>query len=83
MALSPCPECSKIISDQAFFCPNCGYPLHPQVKNVLVKTVRGITDIAKNIFSFFISAIFLLLSVGVLMYVSIRAFDFLSRNYLK
>ncbi|MFC1743509.1 zinc-ribbon domain-containing protein [Candidatus Riflebacteria bacterium] len=25
MALIPCEECSKEISDKATFCPNCGY----------------------------------------------------------
>jgi hypothetical protein len=27
MALIDCPECAKSISDQAFACPSCGYPL--------------------------------------------------------
>lgn len=27
MALFPCPECNHNISDMAFSCPNCGYPL--------------------------------------------------------
>lgn len=26
MALIPCPECNKEISDKAKSCPNCGYP---------------------------------------------------------
>lgn len=28
MALIPCPECKKEISDQAEACPNCGFPLN-------------------------------------------------------
>ena len=27
MALIKCPECGKEISDQAEFCPHCGYPI--------------------------------------------------------
>ena len=27
MALITCPECSKSVSDQARFCPDCGFPL--------------------------------------------------------
>jgi len=27
MALINCPECNKSLSDKAFSCPNCGYPL--------------------------------------------------------
>jgi len=27
MALFNCPECNKLISDQAFDCPQCGYPV--------------------------------------------------------
>lgn len=31
MALIKCPECGKQISDQAHFCPDCGYPLRDHV----------------------------------------------------
>ena len=27
MAMIPCPECTKQISDKASNCPNCGYPI--------------------------------------------------------
>ena len=27
MALITCPECTGTISDKAYFCPHCGYPL--------------------------------------------------------
>ncbi len=27
MALTQCPECSGTVSDKAYFCPHCGYPL--------------------------------------------------------
>ena len=30
MALSPCPECNREISDKAEFCPHCGYKLIPE-----------------------------------------------------
>lgn len=31
MALVPCRECNKEISDKAAACPHCGMPMHPQV----------------------------------------------------
>lgn len=30
MALISCPECGKMISDKAKFCPSCGYPIDTQ-----------------------------------------------------
>lgn len=33
MALIPCPECGKMISDKAKFCPACGYPLQATFYN--------------------------------------------------
>lgn len=32
MALTPCPECNKQISDKAYACPGCGYPISPAAK---------------------------------------------------
>ena len=29
MALTQCPECSGLVSDKAYSCPHCGYPLKP------------------------------------------------------
>lgn len=31
MALIPCPECGNSISDKAFSCPSCGYPVNPAI----------------------------------------------------
>jgi uncharacterized membrane protein YvbJ len=83
MSLVPCPECGKIVSDQAFICPHCGYPLHPHIKSIVAKAVKVLTEIAKNIFSFLISLILLLVSIGLLIYVSIKAFDIFSKNFLR
>ena len=39
MALLQCPECNHNVSDKAFTCPNCGYPMNtptstkPRVRN--------------------------------------------------
>lgn len=33
MALTTCPECEAKISDKAFTCPSCGYPMAKQQKN--------------------------------------------------
>lgn len=38
MALITCPECSGTISDKAYFCPHCGYPM--QNTPATVKTLR-------------------------------------------
>ena len=27
MSLTTCPECSGTVSDRAYSCPHCGYPL--------------------------------------------------------
>lgn len=27
MALIECPECGKVVSDRAWACPQCGYPI--------------------------------------------------------
>lgn len=27
MALIKCPDCKKEVSDKAYSCPNCGYPI--------------------------------------------------------
>jgi len=35
LALIACPECSKQISDKAFACPGCGYPVSPSAKRGL------------------------------------------------
>ncbi len=29
MALTTCPECGHQVSDMAYACPSCGYPLAP------------------------------------------------------
>lgn len=34
MALIPCPECGKMISDKAHNCPNCGLPSEYFVKEI-------------------------------------------------
>jgi hypothetical protein len=83
MALIPCPECTKVVSNQAFFCPHCGYPLHPQIQTVVLKTLKIMTQTVRNIFSFLIAAILLILAIGLLMYISIRAFDYVSPLLLK
>lgn len=30
--LIKCPECELQVSDKATFCPHCGYPMQPDVK---------------------------------------------------
>lgn len=30
MALITCPECNRIVSDKAPFCPHCGFPMQPE-----------------------------------------------------
>lgn len=48
MALIQCPECQKEISDQAKFCPNCGYKLNAmsvEDKNKIKKIIFSIIGI--------------------------------------
>jgi hypothetical protein len=37
MALAPCPECGRRVSDRAAVCPGCGYPLAEDRKQCLIK----------------------------------------------
>lgn len=37
MALIKCPECGKMISDQASSCPECGYPVSKEKECVVEK----------------------------------------------
>jgi hypothetical protein len=34
VALVDCPECTKPLSSEAYFCPSCGYPTQKQRKVV-------------------------------------------------
>ena len=44
MALISCPECGKQVSDKAFACPNCGYPI-----NVTYQSNRNSEDNSQRI----------------------------------
>lgn len=37
MALIKCLECGKEVSDKALQCPNCGVPIAPQCKDVMIR----------------------------------------------
>jgi hypothetical protein len=39
MALVPCPECERPVSDRASVCPGCGYPLSPRPAPAVVPTL--------------------------------------------
>ena len=45
MALINCPECNREISDQAKFCPHCGYPL----KNITPTAVKQTPKAKKSL----------------------------------
>lgn len=52
MALIKCPECNKEISDQAKYCPSCGYGLHSipvEEKKNIKKMVFGIIGVIVSI----------------------------------
>lgn len=38
--LIKCPECELQVSDKAFSCPHCGYPIQPNVKPVIRKSPK-------------------------------------------
>lgn len=44
MALIKCPECKKEVSDKAFVCPNCGYPLQVNSDDITMKEETGFTN---------------------------------------
>ena len=39
--LIKCPECELQVSDKAYACPHCGYPLKSNAKNITRKAVRS------------------------------------------
>ncbi|MEE0968052.1 MAG: zinc ribbon domain-containing protein [Clostridia bacterium] len=42
MSLINCPECNKEISDKAYSCPNCGYPIATSQKQEFLKEIESI-----------------------------------------
>lgn len=49
MALINCPECNGVISDKARSCPHCGYPIHEDmVNNVIKKFDLVLNSISSN-----------------------------------
>ena len=40
MALIPCPECDQPVSDMAWACPNCGFPVAAGIRH----TVEQLTE---------------------------------------
>lgn len=49
MALLPCPECQKQISDDAKTCPNCGYRVRIKNKKSGIRLVMAIVIAAIGI----------------------------------
>lgn len=41
MSLINCPECNKEISDKAYSCPNCGYPIAASQKQEFLKEIES------------------------------------------
>lgn len=41
MALIPCPECGGSVSEKAIACPNCGYPMKPDLAPAAQALWRG------------------------------------------
>ena len=50
MALIKCfePECNKMVSDKAMYCPGCGHPVASEVKKRWETTPEGIAELAAN-----------------------------------
>ncbi len=44
MALIPCPECDKKVSDRARSCPQCGFPVAEEIGRALAE-VTGIESV--------------------------------------
>ncbi len=51
MALFPCPECGKSISDKAILCPLCGYPVHPAEISATDKLFPNLAQLCYTILS--------------------------------
>lgn len=81
MPLIACPDCSKAVSDQAILCPNCGYPLHPNIKTFTIKALKTVTEYSKNLFSCLLSLILLIISLGIISFFVILAFRYFSEKY--
>lgn len=37
MSLIPCPECDENVSDRAYACPHCGFPVAEEISKVLTE----------------------------------------------
>ncbi len=46
MALLPCPECQKQVSDQASACPSCGLPLGRKALRRRLAVLGGVVVLA-------------------------------------
>lgn len=68
MALIKCPECGKEnISDQAFSCPNCGYPIN-RIEQPIRNTTAVSTRSNNKIFIFIILGILFIFLLGFALY---------------
>jgi len=50
MALIKCPEpeCARMVSDKAFICPECGFPVAAALKEQWEKSPEGIAALAEE-----------------------------------
>jgi hypothetical protein len=50
MALQPCPECTRLCSDAALACPQCGFPLQSRVREIRI-AIDTIMKAANDIYN--------------------------------
>lgn len=48
MALYPCPECKREISDKAEFCPHCGYKIEKKPERYLISCPNCKRDVTST-----------------------------------
>ena len=61
MALTPCPECGRMVSPNAERCPGCGTPIKQQVTKKTQPTNDKVDNFITVIFVTFIAMLFIVI----------------------
>ena len=72
-----CPKCSKAVSEDAVYCPNCGHGLKPSAKTVQVSLAAGLIIVATAT-----SLILFALSIKALMQIYVWYPPVVTQNWI-